>query len=150
MCDLNNLFSHPDELCFRHKVTGLFKFIVIACNLNEWHLFINSSSRSLKAVLLHDGNMYPSLPLAHSVQLKEEYSSVKILLYALKDEKYSWEVNGDFKMVTFLMDFQGGFTKSPCYLCFWHSKDRAAHYHRRDWPQPQKFTILIPFFFIQN
>ncbi|KAJ4441059.1 hypothetical protein ANN_10909 [Periplaneta americana] len=34
-------------------------------------------STSLKAVLLHNGNLYPSIPVGHSVLLKEEYSNVK-------------------------------------------------------------------------
>ncbi|XP_036358086.1 uncharacterized protein LOC118763025 [Octopus sinensis] len=85
--------------------------------------------------------MYPSLPLAHSVQLKEKYSSVKILLKALKYEEYRWEVIGDFKMVTFMMGLQGGFTKFPCYLCLWNSRETAEHYQRRHWPQWTEFGV---------
>jgi hypothetical protein len=73
-------------------VTGLFKAIGIACNPNEWCLFIDSSSRSQKAVLLHNGNKYPSLPLAHSVHFKEDYNNIKSLLDSLKYDEYSWEV----------------------------------------------------------
>jgi hypothetical protein len=36
----------------------------------EWRLFIDSSKRSLKAVLLHNGNTYASIPIAHSTKLK--------------------------------------------------------------------------------
>jgi hypothetical protein len=36
--------------------------------INEWRHFIDSSKRSLKAVLLHNGN-YASLPIGHSVYL---------------------------------------------------------------------------------
>src|SRR5271157_3671570 len=101
----------------------------------EWRLFIDSSSRSLKAVLLHNGNQYPSLLVAHSVHLKEDYTSAKMLLSALKYNDHGWEVIGDFKMVSFLMGLQGGFTKFPCFLCLWDSRDTEAHYRRRDWPQ---------------
>ena len=79
--------------------------------------------------------IHPSLHLVHSVQLKEEYSSVKILLEALKCEKYSLKVIRDFKMLTFLMDLQGGFTKFLCYLCLWDSRGCAAPYQRQNWPQ---------------
>lgn len=96
--------------------------------------FIDSSSRSLKAVLLHNGNKYPSLPLAHSVHLKEDYSSVKLLLETFNYNKYGWEVIGEFKMVVFLMGLHGGFTKNPCFLCLWDSRNRAAHYQRKHWP----------------
>lgn len=106
-----NFFSRQDVLCFCNNVAGLFEAIGITCNPSEWRLFIDSSSQSLKAVLLHNGNNYPSLPMAHSVHLKESYTSVKTLLNALKYDDYGWEVIGDFKMVSFLMGLQGGFTK---------------------------------------
>ena len=69
-------------------MTNLFEAIGITCSQNEWRLFIDSSSRSLKTVLLHNGNKYPSLSLAHSVHLKEKYSSIKTLLDALKYDDY--------------------------------------------------------------
>ncbi|XP_058879412.1 uncharacterized protein LOC131737009 [Acipenser ruthenus] len=137
----SSFFTRQDGLCFCHNVTSLFEAIGIACNQNEWRLFIDSSSRSLKAVLLHNGNKYPSLPLAHSVHLKEDYNSIKTLLDALKYDEYGWEVIGDFKIVAFLIGLQGGFTKFPCYLCLWDSRDTKAHYHRRDWPQRTEFSV---------
>jgi len=63
------------------------------------------------------------------------------MLNALQCDKYGWEVIGDFKMVAFLMSLQGGFTKHPCYLCLWDSRDTEAHYHRRDWPQRTEFFV---------
>ena len=68
-------------------------------------------------MLLHNGNNYLPLPMAHSVHLKEEYTSVKMLLSAMKYDDYEWEVIGDFKMVSFLMGLQGGFTKCSCFFC---------------------------------
>ncbi|MGH0134277.1 UNVERIFIED_CONTAM: hypothetical protein FKN15_009533 [Acipenser sinensis] len=44
-------------------------------------------------------------------------------------------------MVAFLMGLQGGFTKFPCYLCLWDSRDTKAHYQRRDWPQRTEFSV---------
>ena len=41
-------------------------------------LFIDSSKRSLKAVLLDVGNKRPSIPIAHSTQLKEYYDNIEI------------------------------------------------------------------------
>ena len=107
----STFFTLQDRLCYCHDVTGLFNAIWISCNPQDWRLFIDSSSRSLKAVLLHNGNQLPSLPVAHSAHLKEEYNSVKFLLQALKYEQYDWEVIGDFKMIAFLMGLQGGFTQ---------------------------------------
>ena len=89
----------------------------IALKPSEWRLFIDSSTRSLKAVLLHNTNQWPSIPLAYSAEMKEEYINVRILLDVLKYDTYQWEVIGDFKMIAFLIGLQRGFTKYPCYLC---------------------------------
>lgn len=134
-------FSNRDGLCYCHNVSGLFDAIGIVFNPQEWRLFIDSSSRSLKAVLLHNGNQYPSIPLAHSAHLKEDYTNVKTLLQMLKYSTHGWDVIGDFKMVAFLMGLQGGYTKYPCYLCLWDSRDKNAHYHQRDWPQRTEFSL---------
>ena len=99
-----NFFSQQDGLCFCNNMAGLFETIGITCNPSEW---------------LHNGNNCPSLPMAHSVYLKEDYTSIKMLLSALKFDDYGWEVIGDFKMVSFLMGLQGGFTKFTCFLCLW-------------------------------
>lgn len=37
----------------------------------EWLLFINSSKVSFKAVLLLNGNKFPSVPLAHAANMTE-------------------------------------------------------------------------------
>src|SRR5215469_13374988 len=47
-------------------------------------LFIDSSKRSLKCVLLHNGNKYGSVPVGHFIKLKEEYKTIKIVLARLQ------------------------------------------------------------------
>ena len=44
---------------------------------DEWRLYIDASKSSLKAVLLHNGNTKPSVPLAYAVNMKESYESMK-------------------------------------------------------------------------
>ena len=58
----------------------------------EWRLFIDSSKRSLKVVLLHNGNRFAPIPIAHSTKLKETYENLKIVLNKIK---YS-NTNGKF------------------------------------------------------
>jgi len=72
---------------------------------------------------------------AVSVQLKEDYSNVITLLQKVNYDSYNWDVCGDFKMIGFLLGLQGGFTKFPCFLCLWDSRDRANHYVRRELPE---------------
>ena len=40
---------------------------------DEWRLFIDLSKLSLKAVLLHNGNKLPSVPIARAMHMKESY-----------------------------------------------------------------------------
>lgn len=134
-------FAKEESLCYCCDISGLFNAIIIACEPSEWRQYIDSSSRSPKAVLLHNGNKYSSLPVAHSLHHTEDYNSVQYLLEVLKYDGYRWEVNGDFKIVAFLMGLQGGFTKITCYLCLWDSKDRAAHYQRKEWPARSEFSV---------
>lgn len=122
-------------------MTGLFEEIGIPCIPSDWRLFIDSSSKSLKAVLLHNGNKFPSLPVAHSVMLKENYDSVKMVLESIKYREYNWPLIGDFKMVAFLMGIQGGYTKYPCHLCLWDSRADSVHYQQRRWPDRVEFQI---------
>ena len=99
----SNFFSRQYGLCFCNNVACLLEVKGITCNPSEWRLFIDCSSRSLKAVLHHN---YPSLPMAHSVHLKEDYTSVEMLLSALKYDDYGWEVIGDFKWCHSLWAFK--------------------------------------------
>jgi hypothetical protein len=56
-------------------------------NTPEWRLFTDSSKVSLKAVPLHDVNKYPSVPLAHALNMKESYENMKLLLEKIHYEK---------------------------------------------------------------
>ena len=94
----STFFSFREGLCYCHDIRGLFEAIGIPCNTSDWRLFIGISLKSLKAVLLHNTNKCPSIPLAHSVQMKENYENVKMLLSALRYDQYNWEVISDFKM----------------------------------------------------
>ena len=56
----NNVCAVMDVLDHEHKTTG-------------WRLFIDSSKTSLKTMLLHNGNKFPSVPLAYATNMKETY-----------------------------------------------------------------------------
>jgi len=102
----------------------------------DWRLpvFIDSSKRSLKCVLLHSGNKYASVPIAHSTTLKEKYEAIKYVLEKISYDQHEWLICADLKMVNFLLGQQSGFTKYPCFLYMWDSRDQAQHYAKRDWP----------------
>ena len=41
----------------------------------EWRLFIDSSMRSLKVVLLHNGNQQGSIPIGYAIEINETYAA---------------------------------------------------------------------------
>jgi len=49
-------------------------------NPDQWHLFTDSSKVSLKLVLLHNVNKFPSVPLVHAANMK-----------VTKARSYFWE-----------------------------------------------------------
>ena len=65
---------HECLVVFQHfwpgSVYGLFSVFNIDYDVSEWRLFIDARKYSIKAVLLHNGNIYPSIPIDHSVTLK--------------------------------------------------------------------------------
>ena len=69
----------------------------------EGQLFIDSSQFSLKAVLLHNGNIYPSVPLAYSVNMKQSYECMHTLLNCIDYDKYKWKICGDLNVLGLLL-----------------------------------------------
>ena len=77
--DLKEYFSLDGHLCYCDDNPGLFSSMGQPYNTSYRRLFIDSSQRSLKAVLLYNGNILPSIPIAHSGHLKETYENMGIL-----------------------------------------------------------------------
>ena len=55
-------------------------------------MFIDSSVKSLKTVLLHNGNKFLSISVGHSVYMKEEYENIKALLDIINYTSNNWEL----------------------------------------------------------
>ncbi|QQP53796.1 Uncharacterized protein FKW44_006400, partial [Caligus rogercresseyi] len=91
----------------------------------DWRLFIDSSKRSLKF------RLNPSCALHNS---QREYEVVKYVLDKIQYEQHKWIICVDLKMVNFLLGQQSGFTKYPCFICMWDSRDRVQHYVKKEWP----------------
>lgn len=92
------------SLVYCNDVKGLIEALGVPYQPREWRLFIDSSSRSLKAVLLHIGNKMASVPIGHSVQLTESYKNMKILIDAIKYSNHNWLICGDLK-VRYLLSY---------------------------------------------
>jgi hypothetical protein len=77
--DLVEFFKMERGLVACTDIDGLMQTLNINHNALDWRLFIDSSKLSLKAVLLHNGNTLPSIPIGHSVH-NESYENTKILM----------------------------------------------------------------------
>ena len=77
---LSSFFDSYNSLCFFNDVDVLMMELGYEHKCDEWRLFIDSSKACLKAVLLHNDNIHPSIPVAHAVQLKKSYETIKLLL----------------------------------------------------------------------
>ena len=85
-------------------------------------------------VLLHNDNQFASVPLAHSTTLKEQHEAIKYVLEKISCGQHKWLIYVDLKMVNFLLGQQSGFTKYPCFLCLWDSRDR-------EWPVCEELAL---------
>lgn len=102
---------------------------------DEWRLFIDSSIRSLKVILLHNTNVLAPIPIAHSTVLKESYENVKIVLERISYVEHQWKICGDLKIIGIILGMQSGNIKFPCFLCLFDSRDRVNHYKTKEWPK---------------
>ena len=46
-------------------------------------------------------------------------------------------------MVAFLMGLQGDFTKFPCFLCLWDSRNTSLHCEVKNWPLRSSYNVGI-------
>ena len=91
--ELRKYFKSDAQLVYCIDVEGLLLAMgQPAYDPSEWRLFIDSSKRSLKCVLLHIGNKFGSIPVGHSVNMKEEYASIKIVLQRLQYHVHEWVI----------------------------------------------------------
>lgn len=92
-------FDVDKGLTFCKNITALFLAFGYRYDAREWRLFIDGSSSSLKAVLLHNGNQQPAVPIAYSKTMKETYENLKIILHKINYEHHQWRICADFKVI---------------------------------------------------
>jgi hypothetical protein len=82
---------------------------------------------------LHNGNNYTSLPICHSVHLKERYENLEPVLTKIGYTAHDWIIYGDMKVLGMLLGQQVGYTKYPCFMCEWDSRARSQHWDQKHW-----------------
>lgn len=127
------------NICFCDDIEELFRRMKQPFDKREWRLFIDGSKRSVKFVLLHNGNEKPSIPIAYGIDIIEEYDMLSNILDLLLYQRYKFQIVADFKVVAVLMGLQSGYTKFSCHLCLWNSRSDNEHYTRVNWPPRTEF-----------
>ena len=61
---------------------------------------------SLKAVLLHNENILPSIPVGYAAHMKETYENMMNFLHCINYKQYCWQLCGDFKVIAILLELQ--------------------------------------------
>jgi len=139
--EFKDFFSQEDGFVFCNDIYSIMEVLGHEYNPDQWSLFIDSSKVNLQLVLLHNGNRFPSIPLAHAATMKESYESMKLLLGKIKYNEFKWKLYGDLKVVALLLGMKLGYTKYCCFQCEWDSHDKKNHYVNKLWP---KQTSLMP------
>lgn len=80
---MNTFFSKISELVNCNDIGSLFEELGYKHNPDEWSHFIDSSKISLKRVLLHNGNIYSSVPVAY---MNVTYANMKHLFVSIEYE----------------------------------------------------------------
>ena len=99
-------FCSEDNFVFCHDIVGFLNALCCKYVCSDWRLFIDSSKASLKCVLLSSGNQYASIPIGHSVLLKESYDTMALVLQKLKYCEHNWMICGDLKVIFILLGQQ--------------------------------------------
>lgn len=101
---------------------------------DEWRLFIDGSVKSLKGVLLHNGNLFPSVPIIYGTDIIENYENMKVILKLINYDLHRWVICCDLKIVAIITGLKKGFSKHQCFLCLWEGRSRDLHYTDHKWP----------------
>ncbi len=96
------------DLMACNNINGLMAALNIAHDLCDWRIFIDSCKMSLKAVLMHNGNIKS---LGYAIHMKETYYNTKQLLRCINYDQHQWQLCGDLKVVALAMGLQAGYTK---------------------------------------
>lgn len=138
--DFVNFFEKDDIMTFCKDIKGLMTALDRPYKASDWRLFIDASKTSLKAVLLHNGNLMSSVPVGYASLTKESYGVLQHVLTKIKYQDHKWKICGDFKIIAMILGMQGGYTKYCCFLCEWDSRARKEHFVRTVWPT-RKLTV---------
>lgn len=110
----------------------------ITYDKDGWRLFIDSLKRSLKAVLLHHGSQYASVPVGQSVHLKERYENLALVFNKIKYADHCWTICGDLKVIPCFLVNKVDIESSHVAFVSWRAVIRQVNIgSKKEWPKRQ-------------
>lgn len=82
---------------------------------------------------MHKSNKVPSIPLAFSTTMKENYDSLKELLNKIHYYEHNWKICCDLKVVNILRGMKGGYPNHFCFICNWYTREKTDHFTHTGW-----------------
>ena len=95
-----------------------------SCIPLEWRLFIDSFKRSMRCVLLHNGNKLAFIPIEHSVKMKETYENMFSILDRIKYVEDKWIICGDLNVLSWVTRWE---RKKSLLFVLWDSRAKQDH-----------------------
>lgn len=134
-------FKEESNLVYCPDVKGLMEKFGINYKAKDWRIFIDSSKTSLKVVLLNNGNFYAPIPIGYSSSLKENYETLELIIEKIEYKKHNWAVCGDLKIISMILGQQGGYTKNPCFMCTFDSRDLKENHWKHDYYNTRELVV---------
>lgn len=119
-----NVTDPHEPYAYCNNVRGLFLAMKMEYIAEDWRLFVDGSSSSLKALLLHKSNRKPTVPLYYANNKKESRVSLSEVLTIINYDEHQWKLCADLKVVNLLCGAKGGNASYPCFKCDWNTRDK--------------------------
>ena len=87
-------FSQDSNVVFCNDVSSVIEALGHQHDSTNLRLRTDSSKVSLIAVMLRNWNKFPTVPLAHTTNMKESYENMKLLLEKIQYEMHAWNICG--------------------------------------------------------
>ena len=144
--DVKAFLSQSEDFSFCHDIEGLMGYLCVSYNKNDWCLFVDSSSTSLKAALMYKNNLYPTIPIAYG-NVKEDRNAIQKILELINYNCHGWLIMSDLKVLNFIMGLKSGYAKYPCFYCMFDSRQSQLDFDPLHiWPTRVDFHMdpLVP------
>lgn len=141
--DLLAYFDEDNGVPYLKNIQGLFDWLNYDYVPDQWRLFMDSSKSAFKIVLLHNGNLLPSIPLLYSPSLKETYNDVQYALQLINYNSHRWKIIADLKLLNVLCGVGCPSVKNPCILCDWQGTYRSNKQYQQYHQNTQRRTDSV-------